>query len=85
MDWHSRRVLSWRLANTLDASFCVEALQAALWRFGQPDIFNTDRSAQFTGYAFTNVVRERAIKISMDGKGRCIDNGFVERRTLRDR
>jgi putative transposase len=79
MDWHSRRVLSWRLSNTLDASFCVEALQEALWRFGQPEIFNTDQGAQFTADAFTNVLRERGIKISMDGKGRCIDNVFVER------
>jgi putative transposase len=79
MDWHSRRVLSWRLSNTLDASFCVEALQEAFWRFGQPEIFNTDQGAQFTAEAFTNVLREREIKISMDGKGRCIDNVFVER------
>ncbi len=79
MDWYSRRVLSWRLSNTLESSFCVEALQEALSRFGQPEIFNTDQGAQFTAEAFTSVLLERDIKISMDGKGRCIDNVFVER------
>ena len=79
MDWYSRRVLSWRLSNTLDSSFCVEALQEALSRFGQPEIFNTDQGSQFTAEAFTSVLRERGIKISMDGKGRCIDNVFIER------
>jgi putative transposase len=79
MDWYSRRVLAWRLSNTLDTSFCVAALQEALDRFGQPDIFNTDQGAQFTAEAFTSVLLERDIKISMDGKGRCIDNIFVER------
>jgi len=79
MDWYSRRVLSWRLSNTLDSSFCVEALEEALARFGQPDIFNTDQGAQFTSEAFTRPLRDRAIAISMDGKGRCLDNVFVER------
>jgi putative transposase len=79
MDWYSRRVLSWRLSNTLETSFCVEALQEALARFGTPDIFNTDQGAQFTSEAFTSVLLARGIKISMDGKGRCIDNVFVER------
>jgi putative transposase len=79
MDWCSRRVLSWRLSNTLDSSFCVEALNEALLRFGQPEIFNTDQGAQFTAEAFTRVLLGRGIKISMDGKGRCIDNVFVER------
>jgi putative transposase len=79
MDWCSRRVLSWRLSNTLDSSFCVEALNEALLRFGQPEIFNTDQGAQFTAEAFTSVLLGRGIKISMDGKGRCIDNVFVER------
>jgi putative transposase len=79
MDWCSRRVLSWRLSNTLDTSFCVEALNEALLRFGQPGIFNTDQGAQFTAEAFVGVLLERGIKISMDGKGRCIDNVFVER------
>lgn len=79
IDWHSRRVLSWRLSNTLDTSFCVEALQDALARFGRPEIFNTDQGAQFTAEAFTRVLRDAGITISMDGRGRCIDNIFVER------
>jgi putative transposase len=79
MDWHSRRVLSWRLSNTLDSAFCVEALKEALARFGAPEIFNTDQGAQFTAEAFTDVLREREVKISMDGKGRWIDNVFIER------
>jgi putative transposase len=79
MDWYSRRVLSWRLSNTLDLSFCVEALEEALATFGQPEIFNTDQGAQFTAEAFTTVLRNRGIAISMDGKGRCLDNVFVER------
>jgi len=79
MDWHSRRVLSWRLSNTLDASFCVEALHDALSRFGQPEIFNSDQGSQFTSADFTAVLLEAEVKISMDGKGRCIDNVFVER------
>jgi putative transposase len=79
MDWYSRRVLSWRLSNTLDSSFCVEALEEAVARFGRPEIFNTDQGAQFTADAFTNPLRDRGIAISMDGKGRCLDNVFVER------
>jgi len=79
MDWYSRRVLAWRLSNSLDTSFCVEALEDALARFGQPEIFNTDQGSQFTAEAFTQVLLDRGIKISMDGKGRCIDNVFVER------
>ncbi len=79
MDWYSRRVLSWRLSNTLDSSFCVEALEEAFARFGKPEIFNTDQGAQFTADAFTKPLRERGIAISMDGKGRCLDNVFVER------
>jgi putative transposase len=79
MDWYSRRVLSWRLSNTLDSSFCVEALDEALSRFGQPEIFNTDQGSQFTAEAFTSVLLARGVKISMDGKGRCIDNVFIER------
>jgi putative transposase len=79
MDWYSRRVLSWRLSNTLDSTFCVEALEEAIERFGQPEIFNTDQGAQFTADAFTQVLRGRGIAISMDGKGRCLDNVFVER------
>jgi putative transposase len=85
MDWYSRRVLSWRLSNTLDSSFCVEALEEALSRFGKPEIFNTDQGSQFTSEAFTSVLRKHEINISMDGKGRFTDNIFVERlwRTLK--
>jgi putative transposase len=79
IDWYSRRVLSWRLSNTLDTSFCIEALQEALERYGPPNIFNTDQGAQFTSEAFTTVLRERQVRISMDGKGLCIDNIFIER------
>ena len=79
IDWHSRRVLSWRLSNTMDSSFCVEALQDALQRYGPPEIFNTDQGAQFTADAFTSVLRDAKVAISMDGRGRCIDNVFVER------
>lgn len=79
MDWHSRRVLSWRLSNTLDSPFCVEALQEALSRFGRPGIFNSDQGSQFTAADFTAVLLAAGVKISMDGKGRCIDNVFVER------
>ncbi len=79
MDWATRRVLSWRLSNTLDASFCVEALEDALSRFGQPEIFNTDQGVQFTGATFTGRLQEAGIRISMDGRGRCLDNVFIER------
>ena len=79
IDWYSRRVLSWRLSNTMDSSFCVEALQEALKLFGKPEIFNTDQGSQFTSEVFTDVLRERDVRISMDGKGRYIDNIFVER------
>ena len=79
MDWYSRRVLSWRLSNTLDSSFCVDALEEAFARYGKPEIFNTDQGAQFTADVFTGPLRERGIAISMDGKGRCLDNVFVER------
>ena len=79
IDWYSRRVLSWRLSNTLDSVFCVEALEEALERFGKPEIFNTDQGSQFTSSEFTGVLLEREIKISMDGRGRYIDNIFVER------
>ena len=79
MDWYSRKVLSWRLSNTLDTAFCVEALEEAMARYGRPEIFNTDQGAQFTSDAFTDVLKQNDIKISMDGKGRWIDNVFVER------
>jgi putative transposase len=79
MDWHSRAVLAWRLSNTLHADFCVDALEEALRRFGRPEIFNTDQGSQFTSTDFTGVLKAHGIKISMDGKGRCMDNIFVER------
>lgn len=79
MDWATRHVLSWRLSNTLEASFCVEALQEALQRYDAPKIFNTDQGAQFTSLAFTGVLREVGVQISMDGRGRCMDNIFIER------
>jgi len=78
LDWHSRYVLAWRLSNTLDGEFCVAALQAALER-GRPEIFNTDQGAQFTSRAFTGVLEQQAIAISMDGRGRALDNVFIER------
>jgi len=79
IDLYSRRVLAWRLSNTLETSFCVEALHEALERYGRPEIFNTDQGSQFTAEDFTDVLLERDIKISMDGRGRCLDNVFVER------
>lgn len=79
MDWHSRRVLSWRLSNTLDADFCVAALQDALARFGAPAIFNTDQGSQFTSSAWVDELKANDVRISMDGKGRWMDNVFVER------
>ena len=78
LDWHSRYVLAWRLSNTLDSDFCVEALRAALRR-GRPAIFNTDQGSQFTSLAFTGVLEQHGIAISMDGRGRALDNVFIER------
>jgi putative transposase len=79
LDWASRRVLSWRLSITMEASFCVEALEEALATHGKPEIFNTDQGSQFTGAAFTGVLHRNDIAISMDGKGAWRDNVFVER------
>ena len=79
MDWVSRAVLAWRLSNTLGADFCVEALEEALAQYGKPEIFNTDQGCQFTSTQFTGVLKQGGITISMDGKGRCMDNIFVER------
>jgi putative transposase len=79
IDWASRAVLSWRLSNTMDVAFCVSALEAALARFGKPEIFNTDQGSQFTSTAFTGVLGKAGVKISMDGRGRWLDNVFVER------
>jgi putative transposase len=79
MDWATRHVLSWRLSNTMDASFCVEALNEALSKHGQPEIFNTDQGSQFTSFDFTGVLKGAEVTISMDGRGRCMDNIFIER------
>jgi putative transposase len=80
IDWYSRRVLSWRLSNTLDSQFCVDALEDAIAKYGAPEIFNTDQQgSQFTSEEFTGVLKREEIQISMDGKGRWLDNVFVER------
>jgi putative transposase len=79
IDWYSRKVLSWRLSNTMDASFCVDSLEEAIQHFGKPEIFNTDQGSQFTSDSFTGVLLRNDIKISMDGRGRALDNIFVER------
>ncbi len=79
IDWYSRRVLSWRLSNTLDSQFCVDALEDAIAKYGAPEIFNTDQGSQFTSEEFTGVLKREEIQISMDGKGRWLDNVFVER------
>ena len=79
MDWATRKVLAWRVSNTMDTAFCVEALQEALARFGRPEIFNTDQGSQFTSADFTDVLRGAQVRISMDGRGRWMDNVFIER------
>ncbi|MGB7010154.1 MAG: IS3 family transposase [Pseudolabrys sp.] len=79
MDWATRHVLAWRLSNTLDARFCLEALHAAMAEHGKPEIFNTDQGSQFTSLVFTGVLKEAGVAISMDGRGRCMDNIFIER------
>ena len=79
IDWYSRKVLAWRLSNTLDSAFCVDCLEQSLRIFGVPEIFNTDQGCQFTSEAFTNVLTGHDIAISMDGRGRALDNIFVER------
>jgi putative transposase len=79
MDWATRAVLSWRLSNTMHSDFCVEALEEALARYGKPEIFNTDQGSQFTSGEFTDVLKGAQVKISMDGKGRWMDNVFIER------
>lgn len=79
MDWATRKVLAWRVSNTMDAEFCVAALQEALARFGRPGIFNTDQGSQFTSAEFTGVLRDAEVRISMDGRGRWMDNVFIER------
>ncbi len=79
MDWATRHVLAWRLSNTMDAGFCVEALNEALYKYGKPEIFNTDQGSQFTSFNFTGVLKGAEVTISMDGRGRCMDNIFIER------
>jgi putative transposase len=79
MDWFSRRVLAWRLSISMETEFCVEALLDAMTRHGQPDIFNTDQGVQFTSAAFLDELETRGVRISMDGKGRFLDNIFIER------
>jgi putative transposase len=79
MDWYSRKVLSWEVSPSMDESFCVSALERALRLYPAPEIFNTDQGSQFTGKAFTGVLKKHDIRISMDGKGRCMDNIFIER------
>ena len=79
MDWATRHVLAWRLSNTMDAGFCVEALNEALFKYGKPEVFNTDQGSQFTSFDFTGVLKAAEITISMDGRGRCMDNIFIER------
>ena len=79
MDWYSRTVLSWRLSNTMDTSFCIDALTEAIEAYGAPEIFNTDQGSQFTSEAFTGVLSSHGIAISMDGRGRWMDNVFIER------
>ena len=85
MDWHTRMVLSWRISDTLETDFCVEAQNEAIYRFGPPDIMNSDQGSQFTSFARTDRLRRSGIRISMDGKGRYLDNIFIERlwRTLK--
>jgi len=79
IDWYSRRILSWRLSNTIDTDFCIECLEEALLHYGRPEIFNTDQGSQFTSQSFTRVLERENIQISMDGRGRALDNIFVER------
>jgi putative transposase len=79
IDWYSRRVLSWRISNSMDASFCVDCLEDALREHGRPEVFNSDQGSQFTSDAFTGVLKREGVAISMDGRGRALDNIFVER------
>jgi putative transposase len=79
MDWATRHVLSWRLSNTMDARFCVDALEEALARYGSPEIMNTDQGSQFTGSAWITTLTGAGVQVSMDGRGRCMDNIFIER------
>ena len=78
MDWYTRKVLAWRISNTREADYCVEALNEAIHKFGQPEIMNTDQWSQFTSFAWTDRLKRVGTRISMDGTGRCIDNIFIE-------
>ena len=79
MDWATRKVLSWRLSNSMDAEFCIQALEEALARYGTPEIFNTDQGSQFTSPRFVDVLKDAGVRVSMDGRGRWMDNVFIER------
>jgi putative transposase len=79
IDWYSRYVLSWELSNSMESSFCIKALERAIAIYGTPEIFNTDQGSQFTDHRFTGILEKNGIRISMDGKGRCLDNVFIER------
>jgi putative transposase len=79
MDWHTRKVLAWRISNTLEADFCVEALNEAIYKFGPPEIMNTDQGSQFTSFVRTDRLKRIGTRISMDGEGRCLDKIFIER------
>ena len=79
MDWATRKVLAWRLSNNMEVEFCIEALEEALAKYGRPEIFNTDQGSQFTSPEFTDILKKAAVRISMDGKGRWMDNVFIER------
>ena len=79
IDWYSRKILSYRISNTMDRHFCIDALEEAFYKYGQPEIFNTDQGSQFTSADFTGCLESKGIAISMDGKGRCLDNIFIER------
>ena len=86
MDWHTRKVLAWRISYTQEAAVCVEALKESIHRFGPPDIINTDQGSRFTSFVWTDLLKRAGCRISVDGKGRCIDNVFIERlwRSLKD-
>ncbi|MCV2866924.1 DDE-type integrase/transposase/recombinase [Albidovulum sediminicola] len=79
MDWFTRKMLAWRISNTLEADFCVETLNEALHHFGPPEVMNTDQGSQFTSFAWTDRLKRIGTRISMGGKGRCLDNIFIER------
>jgi putative transposase len=79
MDWYSRRILSWRISNTMDVNFCCNASEEALQKYGKSEIFNSDQGSQFTSKDFTQVLVQAEVEISMDGRGKCFDNIFIER------